>query len=118
LRVNVQLIDAESGHHLWAERFDKPLADMFDMQDEIVAPRECAEHPALRRRGATGGTGPEPRLDDLYFQVLTWYNKGWTPNNVTKARGLFDRALSADPDNVDALVGSASADVLLAHCPL
>ena len=37
MRVNVQLIDAESGNHLWAERFDKPLADLFDMQDEIVA---------------------------------------------------------------------------------
>ena len=37
LRVNVQLIEAETGSHLWAERFDKPLADLFDMQDEIVA---------------------------------------------------------------------------------
>jgi hypothetical protein len=37
LRVNVQLIDAEAGNHLWAERFDKPVADLFDMQDEIVA---------------------------------------------------------------------------------
>jgi hypothetical protein len=37
MRVNVQLIDAETGSHLWAERFDKPLADLFDMQDEIVA---------------------------------------------------------------------------------
>ena len=37
MRVNVQLIDAESGGHIWAERFDKPLADLFDMQDEIVA---------------------------------------------------------------------------------
>src|SRR5678816_2627460 len=37
LRINVQLIDAETGNHLWAERFDKPLADLFDMQDEIVA---------------------------------------------------------------------------------
>ena len=36
LRVNVQLIDAETGNHLWAERFDKPVADLFDMQDEIV----------------------------------------------------------------------------------
>jgi TolB-like protein len=36
-RVNVQLIDAETGSHLWAERFDKPIADLFDMQDEIVA---------------------------------------------------------------------------------
>ncbi len=37
MRVNVQLIDAETGNHLWAERFDKTLADLFDMQDEIVA---------------------------------------------------------------------------------
>jgi TolB-like protein len=37
LRVNVQLIDAETGTHLWAERFDKPVADLFEMQDEIVA---------------------------------------------------------------------------------
>ena len=37
MRVNVQLIEAETGAHLWAERFDKPIADLFDMQDEIVA---------------------------------------------------------------------------------
>jgi adenylate cyclase len=37
VRVNVQLIDAETGNHLWAERFDKPASDLFDMQDEIVA---------------------------------------------------------------------------------
>ena len=37
MRVNVQLIDAETGNHLWAERFDKPVADLFDMQDEIVS---------------------------------------------------------------------------------
>ena len=37
MRVSVKLLDARSGGHLWAERFDKPLADRFDMQDEIVA---------------------------------------------------------------------------------
>jgi len=37
LRVNVQLIDAETGNHVWAERFDKPIADFFDVQDEIDA---------------------------------------------------------------------------------
>ena len=37
LRVNVQLIDAETGTHLWADRFDKPISDLFDMQDEIVS---------------------------------------------------------------------------------
>jgi TolB-like protein len=37
IRVNAQLIDAATGAHLWAERFDKPRADLFDMQDEIIA---------------------------------------------------------------------------------
>src|SRR5262249_29867611 len=37
LRVNVQLLDAETGAHLWADRFDKPISDLFDMQDEIVS---------------------------------------------------------------------------------
>ena len=37
MRVNVQLIDAITGNHLWADRFDKPMADLFDMQDEIVS---------------------------------------------------------------------------------
>src|SRR4030088_3846236 len=37
LRVNVQLIDAETGNHLWAERFDKPAADLFDIQEEVVS---------------------------------------------------------------------------------
>ncbi len=55
MRVNVQLIDAESGHHLWAERFDKPLADLFDMQDEIVARLAGALGRRTHRgRGATG----------------------------------------------------------------
>src|SRR5579863_8972576 len=37
MRINVQLIDAITGNHLWADRFDKPMADLFDMQDEIVS---------------------------------------------------------------------------------
>src|SRR5215471_2301680 len=37
MRINVQLIDAQSGNHLWAERFEKPVTDLFEMQDEIVA---------------------------------------------------------------------------------
>jgi tetratricopeptide (TPR) repeat protein len=42
---------------------------------------------------------------------MAWLNKGSTPDNVAQARNLFDRALSADPDNVEALIGSARADV-------
>jgi tetratricopeptide (TPR) repeat protein len=48
---------------------------------------------------------------DLYFQGLSWFNKGITPDNIEQARSFFSRALIADPDNVDALIGSARADV-------
>jgi TolB-like protein/class 3 adenylate cyclase len=111
MRVNVQLINAESGSHLWAERFDKPLADIFDMQDEIVARLAGALNTELvaaeaRRAERT----PTPDSMDLYFQGMAWYNKGVTPENVARARGFFQHALSADPDNADALVGSARAD--------
>jgi TolB-like protein/class 3 adenylate cyclase len=113
MRVNVQLIDAETGHHLWAERFDKPLADLFDMQDEIVARLAGAlntELIAAEARRAEQAANPSSM--DLYFQGQAWLNKGASPDNVAQARGFFDRALSADPGNVDALVGSARTDSL------
>ena len=113
MRVNVQLIDAETGNHLWAERFDKPLADLFDMQDEIVARLAGALNAQLVAAEARRAEqAPNPDSMDLYFQGLAWFNKGMTPDNVAQARSFFDRALSADPDNVDALIGSARADVI------
>ena len=80
MRVNVQLIDAETGNHLWAERFDKPLADLFDMQDEIVARLAGALNAQLdRRRGATRGTGSEPRLDGPLFSGYGLAQQGYDP---------------------------------------
>jgi TolB-like protein/class 3 adenylate cyclase len=113
LRVNLQLIDAESGSHLWAERFDKPLADLFDMQDEIVARLAGAlkaELVAAEARRAE--LSPTPDSLDLYFQGMAWLNKGIAPDKVARARSFLDRALSADPENVDALVGSAHAEAI------
>ena len=109
MRVNVQLIDAETGSHLWAERFDKPLADLFDMQDEIVARLAGSLHTELVAAEARRAE-QAPTLDsmDLYFQGLAVFNKGWTPDNVARARSFFDRALAADSGNVDALIGSAA----------
>jgi TolB-like protein/class 3 adenylate cyclase/Tfp pilus assembly protein PilF len=113
MRVNVQLFDAETGNHLWAERFDKPLTDLFDMQDEIVARLAGALNAQLAAAEARRAEkAPTPDSMDLYFQGLAWFNKGPTPDNVAQARSFFDRALTADPDNVDALVGSAAADVV------
>ena len=111
VRVNAQLIDAESGGHLWAERFDKPLSNLFSMQDEIVASLASQLGAELitneaRRAERT----PNPDSMDLYFQGMAWFNKGRNPADIARARGFFERALALDPDNLDAAVGMAAAD--------
>jgi TolB-like protein/DNA-binding CsgD family transcriptional regulator/Tfp pilus assembly protein PilF len=109
MRVNVQLIDAEAGHHLWAERFDKPLADFFDMQDEIVARLANAlnvQVAVAEARRAELVLNPDSM--DLYFQGLAWLYKGPNPNYLAQARNFFERAHTAAPDNVGALIGSAA----------
>jgi hypothetical protein len=69
MRVNVQLIDAETGNHLWAERFDKPLADLFDMQDEIAARLANAlDTQLLSAEARRAEQAPKPDSMDLYFQ--------------------------------------------------
>ena len=111
MRVNVQLIDAETGNHIWADRFDKPLADLFEMQDEIVARlanqlgTELIAAEARRAQQA-----PNPNSMDLYFQGLASFNKGDNLENMDHARGFFERALALDPGNVDALLGVGRVD--------
>jgi TolB-like protein len=111
LRVNVQLVDAETGSHLWGERFDKPVADLFDMQDEIVsrlANRLGQELLAAEARRAERAANPDSI--DHYFLGLGQYNKSGD-EFLGKARSHFDRALELDPDNVDALVRRALVDL-------
>jgi TolB-like protein/Flp pilus assembly protein TadD len=108
LRVNVQLIDAETGNHLWAERFEKPIADLFEMQDEIVsrlANTLNAQLILVEARRAERSTHPDAM--DLYFQGWAYENNGTTAEYMTQAQALFDRALALDPGNIEALVGSA-----------
>jgi TolB-like protein/class 3 adenylate cyclase len=111
MRVNVQLIDAETGNHLWADRFDKPLADLFEMQDEIVARlanqlgTELISAEARRAQQA-----PNPDSVDLYFQGMEWFNRGSNLENMDHARGFFERALALDSGNVDALLAVGRAD--------
>jgi tetratricopeptide (TPR) repeat protein len=112
LRVNVQLIDAETGNHLWAERFDKPVADLLDMQDEIVsrlANALDAELIAAEARRAERSANPDAL--DLVFQGRAWLNKGLTPDFMTRARSFFEQATTLDPGNIEAMVGSATVDI-------
>jgi TolB-like protein/class 3 adenylate cyclase len=111
LRVNVQLIDVESGNHLWAERFDKPITDLFDMQDEIVSSLANALNAQLIEAEARRAERSlHPDAMDLSFQGRSCWNKGLTAEHMTQARRFFERALTLDPGNIEALVGIAAVD--------
>jgi TolB-like protein/class 3 adenylate cyclase/Flp pilus assembly protein TadD len=110
IRVNAQLIDAATGHHLWAERFDKPVADFFEMQDEVVsrlANQLRVELIAAEARRVERASNPDSTA--LYLQGVASFNK-WDHG---KARPYFERAVALDPSNVDALVGVARCDAVL-----
>jgi len=112
LRVNVQLIDAATENHLWAERFDKPVADLFDMQDEIVARLANTlnvEMIAAEARRAEHSANPDAM--DLNFQGYAWSYRG--VEHMSEARGFFERALAIDHGNIGALVGLAIVDLTI-----
>jgi tetratricopeptide (TPR) repeat protein len=113
LRVNVQLVDAETANHLWAERFDKPAADLFDMQDEIVSRLANSLNAQLIEAEARRAEcSLHPDAMDLYFQGRAWFNKGFTPEHIAQAAGFFERALALDPENIEALVGMAQVNIV------
>ncbi len=115
LRVNVQLVETETGNHLWAERFDKPVVDLFDMQDEIVARLANMLNAELYAAEAQrGARAPNPDAMDLFFQGISYFNKGPTPEHLGQARGFAERALELDLDNIAALNLRAVTDVTAA----
>ncbi len=114
MRVNVQLVDAQSGNHLWAERFDKPVADFFDMQDEIVARlANQLSVELLAAEACRSARAANPDSFDLVLQGWARLNKGPTSENLSHARAFFERALALDPNNVLALVETAFVDFLV-----
>jgi TolB-like protein/class 3 adenylate cyclase len=112
LRINAQLIDVDTGNHLWAERFDKPVADLFDMQDEIVSRLANAlDTQLVVAEARRSERSLHPDAMDLCFQGMAWWHKGLTSECLAQSRGLYERALALDPGNVEALVGIATADM-------
>jgi tetratricopeptide (TPR) repeat protein len=107
-------VDTKTGAHLWADRFDNPVADLFDMQDEIVSRLANTLHAELTEQEARRSErSPHPSSMDLYFQGKTWLYKGWTPQYAARARGLFERAVALDPDNLEATIWTAVVDLLV-----
>jgi TolB-like protein len=115
MRVNVQLIDAGTGTHLWAERFDKPVADLFDMQDEIVA-RLAAQLQTelIVAEARRGERAVIPDATDLIFRAWATFSV-WSPESLARAHDLFERALALDQTNIEAIFGKATVDFQAAN---
>jgi adenylate cyclase len=114
LRVNAQLIDTETGAHLWADLFDEDVADLFKVQDQVVARLARALGPELVRAEAEkGASSNNPDAVDLAIRgwdLILRGNRlasGDKRDTFHEARGLFDRALQIDPNDPLAVAGSA-----------
>ena len=112
LRVNVQLIDCDTGTHLWADRFDQGPADLLDMQDQIVA--RLANQLGARlveAEARRAEQSPDPDSMDLYFRAKALINRGSTAEYLKPAEVFLKRALQLDPNNVDALAANGWVDM-------
>jgi serine/threonine-protein kinase len=111
LRVTAQLIDAESGYHLWAAEYDREMKDVFAVQDEIAGAIAAALEVELAdRRGASPGAVRTTSLEayDLYLRG-TFFRNRLTREALTKAIEYFDRAIALDSGYALAWAGKASA---------
>jgi len=109
VRINAQLIDTTSGNHIWADRFNRPIEDIFDMQDEIIettvrklAVKVGQSERALAMRKSTGN------LDayDYYLKAYHHFYQRTHDGNI-EARKLFQKAIALDPNYAAAYVGLA-----------
>ena len=111
VRLSAQLIEGATGEHLWAEKFDGPIADIFDVQDTITSSVIGLIEPQIRKAEIERARRKRPEnLDawDLYVQALPLIHSPEV-SNYTKALALADRALAIDPDYAPALALAAWA---------
>lgn len=109
VRITAQLVDASSGAHLWAERYDRGIEDVFDIQDEIaqsivarVAQRIIEDSEVAARRRP-----PEDiRAYDLFLQGYR-LSDTFTPEAQARVQALFEQALQIDPTFARACTGLA-----------
>ncbi len=108
LRVTAQLIDANSGTHVWADRYDREMADVFLVQDEIVneiVGKIAGSYGAIERNEAKAAARKSPneiRAYDLVLQARETMQWDWTSETFAKARGLLNEAVVLDPSNAQA----------------
>ena len=98
IRIAGQLIDAETGTHLWADRFEGPIEDMFDLQDNLTSSVIGAIAPRLQREEIKRARRKPPENLDAYDHYLRGLAKSrWSNNANTEALQLFCKATELDP---------------------
>jgi adenylate cyclase len=99
VRVNVQLIDAEADTHVWAERFDRHISGLFELQDEITNSIVGAIEPQLLKFERDRIAGRQEHSDDAYdlYQRGMWHLYRYRKEDEIDAQALFRRALAIDP---------------------
>ena len=115
VRVNAQLIDAESGGHIWAERFEEDVADLFKLQDQVVARlANSLGYELVKAEANRSARSTNPDAIDLTMRGWATIWDGIQQQAMTEkqnlyyaARTLFERALVIDPNYADALAGDA-----------
>jgi adenylate cyclase len=117
VRVNAQLIDAGSGAHLWADRFEENVADLFKLQDQVVARlANTLGIELVKAEAEKGARSKSPDAVDLAMRgwALVWQEQQQpqTKENNNAAQALFEQALRIDPNETDALAGDAYAYML------
>ena len=104
VRITGQLIDTATGAHIWADRFDGALDDIFALQDRVASNVVGAIEPRLRQSEIErAGRKPANSLDayDLYLRALAEYHK-FTAEGIRQAVPLLQRALAIDPSHAPA----------------
>lgn len=99
VRVNAQLIDAETGGHVWAERYDRDIGDMFSVQDEITRAVAMAIEPAVHEAEQVRASRVPPANLGAWeaFHRGMWFLEQMDPASNDQARGFFQRAIELDP---------------------
>ena len=109
IRITAQLVDAETGHHVWADKFDSTLDDIFDVQDEISRKIVVTIQPELAQAELERATVKRPEnltAWDLTLRGMAFANRH-TRDDHDSAREVFESAIDLDPDYVGAWAGLA-----------
>ena len=110
VRVNAQLIDGETGAHLWADRFEESITDLFKLQDQVVARLANTLGYELVKAEAQRGThSTNPDAIDLTMRGWAAHWQPLTEESIASARDYFERAIKLDQQDAEALVGLAYA---------